>query len=151
MPQTRRTLPRTLGQLALALLNATLLLALALVIAGIVLIGRVQGFAADTAQVAAAALTPGLRARIDAGFDGVTQAMARLDAMEARLATATAAGAAAPQLQALRAELATLTGQVALLNANLTELRATAGGGLRDALRAALTEAAHALDTPATP
>ena len=44
--------------------NGTLLLILAVVVAGIMLIGRVQGFAADTAQAAATAVTPELRTRI---------------------------------------------------------------------------------------
>jgi hypothetical protein len=149
MPRAPRTLPRTLGQLALALLNATLLLALALAIAGIVLIGRVQSFAADTARAAATAIGPDLQLRIDAGLGTVTGALDRLDSLDARLAAAAAAADSlrAQQLQPLRDEVANLTDEVARLNAGLADLRAAADGGLRDTLRRALSEATRSLDT----
>jgi hypothetical protein len=140
-----KTLPRTLGQLALALLNATLLLALAVLVAALVLVSRVQGFATDTARAAATAITPELRARVDSGLDRAAQGLDRLEALQARLAAASADDLDAPQLQALRSEVAALTAQLAELNAGLRDLRASADGGLRAALRDALTDAAATL------
>jgi hypothetical protein len=136
-----------LGQLALALLNATLLLALAVIFAAIVLVTRIENAATDTARAVAAAVTPEFRNRVETGLDRVSQTLARLDGLDAHLAQASATGDAAPQLQALRDDVAALTIEVAELNTGLHELRASAIGGLRNALRDAMTDAAAALDT----
>jgi hypothetical protein len=145
-----RTLGRSLGQLALALLNATLLLSLALAVAGLLLISRLQTFGADTAAAAVAAIGPEVRGRIAGDMDSLRAALDRLGAIETRLvaATETADSAAATELAAIRAELVQLRAQVATLTGGLANLRAAADGGMRAALHRLAAEAERRLATP---
>ena len=110
------TLANRLRALGLALINATLLLALGLVLAAHLLVGRVEALAAS--------LRPD--ARLEARF---AQAATRLDGLEARAAQAEGA--------ALADELAGLRAEVAGLRADLAEAGAAGGVALA---RAALSE-----------
>ncbi len=153
MTKSSGSLARTLGQLALALLNATLLLALALAVAGILLVGRVQNFAADAAAKAVTAIGPEVQARVAGDFATLDQALGRIGTIEARLADISvgADSAAAARLDALGTDVQALTAQLAALNDGIADLRRQGDGTLRAALHDLLAEAASALATPPAP
>lgn len=102
MAETGASVARKLG---MAFLNATLLLALALVISGIVLINKVQNFAGDTA----AALREGIGAEVIEGLSDnlatLERTVARLQALDAELARSDTP----TELTELRDELRQLT------------------------------------------
>ena len=136
MDHSTRTLGTLLRRLGIALLDATLLLALALAIAAIVLLGRVQNFAADTAAVTRGALGPAVTERLGGDLDRLGEAADRLASIDARLAALQAAQAAGtapgePELAALRDELAGLTARFTALNATLDEIRVLGAGSAR--------------------
>jgi hypothetical protein len=136
----RRTLGGTLRDLALALLNATLLLILGIVVAGAILAAQLRGLAHDAAD------------RVEAALGGEAQALAvRLGAAADRLAALEAGLAAGPTdaaAEALRAELAATRAEVAALRADLAALQA----GAPEALAAILDRLRRALATlPAEP
>jgi hypothetical protein len=148
MPE--RTLSSRLGQLALALVNATLVLAVLLVFGLWLLLGRAQGFAADTARAAASAIGIDLEAQ----KDQASATLSRLATVEARLtdaATRAAAGdsAAQTELAALRGEVRALTEAVGRLDATAAALRDQGSAALAGMLRQALlTLAAAPVPTP---
>jgi hypothetical protein len=132
-----------LRQLALALLNATLLLAVLLVFAAWLLLGRVQHFAIDTAT----AIAPDLRARLESQITETQTALTKLrdldDALKTRITTADAATAA--QLQALRGDVQALTAKLTELQFQAAALSQTAPTALRAGLRQTLRDAADLL------
>ena len=131
------TLGRTLRALALALLNATLLLILGIAVALWALAAEVRGIGQDAARAAAEALGPdarALRGRLDA-------ALTRLGTLDDRMVAA--AGDAA-SLSPLHAEVAATREEVAALRAAVERLSATAEAAPAAAatrLRAALAAA----------
>jgi cell division protein FtsB len=148
-----RTLMHRIGQLALALLNATLLLLVLLAICGIILINRVQSIAADTAEAAAAAYGPELRAMVTDDLAKMQTALTRLETIEfkvANLADMTDTAAAA-ELRALREEIGILNAQIADLTTDLDELRAAPSQGVRAALHQILSDLADRLSDPRIP
>jgi hypothetical protein len=119
-----RSFASQLGQLALALVNATLMLAVLLVFGLWLLMGRAQDFAVDTARAAAGALEAGLADRVS----GLDAAMSRLATLEDRLDAAiaragTAEGPAVTELGALRTDLQALTVAVEKLGGAFVALR----------------------------
>lgn len=80
-----KTLGSRLKSLFLALLNATLLLALLLVLGLWLLLGRAQHFAADTAAMAASAAGAELRERAGAQVAVLGGAAKRIKGVETRI------------------------------------------------------------------
>jgi hypothetical protein len=112
-----RTLRLQLGQLALALVNATLLLAVLLVVGLWLLLGRAQDFAADTARAAAVAIGEGAGERIADRVATLDDTLERLGTLEGRVDGAIArAGTtdspAVAELGALRTDVQALTAAV---------------------------------------
>lgn len=147
-----RTFASRLGQLALALLNATLLLGVLLVFGLWLLLGRVQGFAADTARVAAEAVGEGLPAQVR----DASGALSRLSALDARLAEVAASagtgnGPAAAELAALRTEVRGLTDALNRLTASVGDLRGQSGAAMTDMLHQALLDLAGKLGPLTSP
>ncbi|MGJ8544108.1 MAG: hypothetical protein ACSHWZ_01610 [Sulfitobacter sp.] len=91
-------LQKALRQLGLALLNATLMLCLALLIAGFLLLGRMQDLAQGTRAAAAEALAP-QTARLE-------RMTAALEGIEAQVTTGAVAPEMQTQLSSLRVEIA---------------------------------------------
>lgn len=119
-----RSFASQLGQLALSLVNATLMLAVLLVFGLWLLIGRAQDFAVDTARAAAGELQEGLATRVA----GLEAAMSRLATLEDRLDAAiaragTAEGPAVAELGALRTDVRALTAAVEKLAGAFVALR----------------------------
>ena len=145
-----RTFGRTLRQLALALLNATLLLAVLLVFGGWLLIGRVQHFATDTAEAAATALGADLKDEMTGEMATLGATLEDLSMLDARLADAIAKagsgdGAAKAQLTGLRTDVQTLTASVDRLNSTAQALRDNGGAVLTDTLHSFLLDLAGRL------
>lgn len=139
-PMTEVTFAGRLRTLALALLNATLMLAVVLVFGLWLLIGRVQGFAADTAAAAANAIGTDLRERAGAQVTAASGAIERLRGIEARLDTVAARAqgadsAAAAEIAGLRGDVQALTASLDRIGTGLSDLRADGSGSLRAALR----------------
>ncbi len=147
----QRRLKSRLGQLALAVLNATLLLAVLLVFGLWLLFGRVQGFATDTARAAAAAMGETL----DDRANGLAATLDSLSTLDTRISAAIAgAGStdrpALAELSALRADVQGLTAAVGALNAAATGLRAQPVTAISDTLHLILLDLAARLG-PASP
>ena len=145
-----RTFGRTLRKLALALLNATLLLAVLLVFGGWLLIGRVQHFATDTAEAAATALGADLKDEMTGEMATLGATLEDLSMLDARLADAIAKagsgdGAAKAQLTGLRTDVQTLTASVDRLNSTAQALRDNGGAVLTDTLHSFLLDLAGRL------
>ena len=114
MSGTRPTFASRLRDLALALLNATLMLAVLLVFGAWLLLGRVQDFAAETVGAVAETVGSDLRARLDMQAGRVAEALDRVTTLDDRLvetaehlrsAPGTADQAVAAELAGLRADL----------------------------------------------
>jgi len=119
-----RSFASQLDQLALALVNATLLLAVLLVFGLWLLIGRAQDFAVDTARVAAGQFGEGSAERAA----GLNAAVANLATLEERLNAAiaragTAEGPAVAEIGALRTDVRALTASVENLAGAVGALR----------------------------
>jgi hypothetical protein len=119
-----RSFASQLGQMALALVNATLMLAVLLVFGLWLLMGRAQDFAVDTARAAGGELREGLADKVS----GLDAAMSRLATLEDRLNAAiaragTAEGPAVAELGALRTDVQALTVAVEKLAAAFVALR----------------------------
>lgn len=145
-----RTLGQTLRQLGLALLNATLLLAVLLVFGTWLLIGRVQHFAADTAEAAATALGADLKDQMAGQTASLGATLDRLSTLDAQLSDAIArAGsgdsAAVAQLTGLRSDVQTLTVSLDRLNATAQTLRDSGGEVLTQTLHNFLLDLAGRL------
>jgi hypothetical protein len=126
MPQ--RSFRSQLGQLALALLNATLLLAVLLVFSLWLLIGRAQDFAADTAQAAAGVVGSDLGEKVADRAASLDAALANLTTLDTRVGDAvaragTADGPAVAELAALRTDVQALTAAVGGLAESTAALR----------------------------
>ena len=134
-----RSFASQIGQLALALLNATLVLAVLLVFGLWLLLGRAQDFAADTAQAAAGAVGADLGERITERAAALDAALARLATLEARVGEAvaragTADGPAVAELAALRSDVQALTATVGGLAQAATTLRDQPADAVSDLL-----------------
>jgi len=129
---------RTLG---LALLNATLLLAILLVMAAALLVARVQHLA-DTATEAVGAVTDKARTTIAEDIPKVTDTLARLTDLQGRLDAAMVGAdtATAAELAALRGEVQVLTVEVAGLSDSLHRMGANGYQALVNAMRTVLAE-----------
>lgn len=125
-------------KLAMAFLNATLLLVLALVISGIVLINKVQNFAGDTA----AALREGIGAEVIEGLSEslatLERSVSQLQALDAELARSDAP----TELTELRAELRLLTETVRELRLEVETSSAEAAQEFTARMAAAVAAAA---------
>jgi hypothetical protein len=144
-----RTLGSQLGQLALALVNATLLLGVLLVFGLWLLLGRAQDFAADTARAAAGELGERLAERA-AGLD---TAIAELGTLQDRLSAAvarvgSAESPAATELAALRNDVQALTATIERLAAVAVTLRDQPAGAVSEMLRQILQGLAARLGPP---
>jgi Tfp pilus assembly protein PilO len=151
-----RSLGSQLGQMALALVNATLLLAVLLVFGLWLLIGRAQDFATDTARAAAEAVGSEAQGRIAERAASLDEAMTRLASLESRVTEAidrsgTADGPAAAELAGLRTDVQALTAAVAGLTATATALRDAPADAIGAALQQILQDLAARLapDAPA--
>jgi type IV secretory pathway TrbL component len=156
MPQ--RTLKSRLGQLALALLNATLLLAVLLVFGLWLLIGRVQGFTADTARAAAAAMGEELGAPLGERAASLAATLDSLATLDTRIGAAIAGAGSADskavaELGALRSDVQGLTAAVGALNTTATGLRDLPVTAVSDTLHQILLDLAARLgpSSPPTP
>lgn len=130
--------------------NATLLLALLLVLGLWLLLGRAQHFAANTAAMAASAAGAELREKAGAQLAGLGTAAERIKGVEARIDGAmakVAAGdsAAASELQGLRSDVQSLTTTIGSARDTLVSLRSDTTTPLRDALRNLLMDLARRL------
>lgn len=142
-----RTLASRLGQLALALVNATLLLAVALVFGLWLLVGRVQHFAAETASEAARAIGADVTGQLQGEVAGLATTLDNLATLDQRLSAAieragTADGPAVTELTGLRGDVQGLAAAVDRLNDTATALRSGAEGSLRDSLQQMLLDLA---------
>lgn len=149
-----KTFGARLKALFLALLNATLLLALLLVVGLWLLLGRAQDFAADTAAMAASAAGAELREKAGSQLAGLGAAAERIKGIEARIEgtmAKVAAGdsAAAAELQGLSSDVQALSTTIGSARDTLSGLKSDATGSLKDALRQLLTDLAARLG-PAT-
>jgi hypothetical protein len=150
-----RTIGSQLGQLALALVNATLMLAVLLVFGLWLLLGRAQDFATDTARAAAAAIGADLGGAVAGQAASLKATVGRLSTLDDQLRDAAArAGtvdsAAATELAALRGDVQALTEAVGGLNDTATALSETSSAAVADVLRQVLTDLAARLG-PAVP
>ncbi len=145
-----RTFGETLRQLALALLNATLLLAVLLVFGTWLLISRVQHFATETAEAAATALGADLKDQMTGEVATLSATLENLSTLDARLSDVIAkAGngdsAAVAQLTGLRSDVRTLTVSVDQLNSTAHALRDNGGEVLTETLHGFLLDLAGRL------
>lgn len=125
MTRPERTIGRTLGQLGLALLNATLLIALALALVVWQIVARVDALADRTLEVVETRIRP----------DAVALSLGRI---EERLQALDGPGA---DLAPLRDELAGLRAELGALRGALAEWRGQLGQGqLLRALAAAVLD-----------
>ncbi|MBE2275737.1 MAG: hypothetical protein IAE87_05510 [Rhodobacteraceae bacterium] len=145
------TLRSRLRALGLALLNATLLLAVALVFGSVLLIARVQSLAADVTAAVQAGIGPAARAALAAELPELTAAAARLQGVQDRIDAAllrvgTADSAAAAELAGLRRDVQMLAGQVADLSLRLQQMGTEGYQAVIAAMRQVLGEVAARLD-----
>ncbi|QYZ71369.1 hypothetical protein [Neotabrizicola shimadae] len=145
-----RTFGQTFRQLALAMLNATLLLAVLLVFGTWLLIGRVQHFATDTAEAAATALGADLKGQMTGEVATLSATLENLSTLDARLSdviakAGTGDSAAVAQLTGLRTDVQTLTASVDKLNGTAKALRDNGGEVLTETLHGFLLELAERL------
>jgi hypothetical protein len=123
-----RSLGSQLGQMALALLNATLVLAVLLVFGLWLLLGRAQDFATDTARAAVGVVGDDLGERLAERAAALDAALASLATLESRVDAAlaragTADGPAVAELGALRRDIQALTASVSRLSEAAVALR----------------------------
>lgn len=136
--------------LALALLNATLLLAVLLVFGLWLLIGRVQTLAADTAAAAATAIGSDLKGRLSTEIDGLNAALTRIGGLEGRIGetvtrACSADGAAVAELAALRGEVQVLNGNIAAVRTGIDQITGQTTEAFRAMLRNGLIDLANRL------
>lgn len=123
MTEARVSFASRLRDLALALLNATLMLAVLLVFGAWLLLGRVQDFAAETVGAVAETVGGDLRTRLDTQTTRVSDALARVSTLEDRMGDATQRLTTAPAAAdpATAQELAQLRDAVQALNGTLAD------------------------------
>jgi hypothetical protein len=122
-----RTLGSQLGQVALALVNATLMLVVLVVFGLWLLLGRAQDFAADTARAAVGVVGSDLGGKVAERAASLDAALAGLTTLEARMGEAIArAGTtdspAVTELGALRTDVQALTAAVGGLAQSVSAL-----------------------------
>ncbi len=144
------TLTSRLKGLFVALLNATLLLAVLLVFGLWLLLGRAQDFATDTAALAASAAGASIRENAVAQIGGLGAAAERLKSVQTRIdgaLTKVAAGdsAAAAELQGLRSDVQALNVTIGSARDAFLSMTADATGSLKDAVRQLLIDLAARL------
>lgn len=124
MTENRATFASRLRDLALALLNATLMLAVLLVFGAWLLLGRVQTFTAETVGAVAENVGDDLRTRLESQTTRVSDALERVATFDDRLTEVANRVIDAPAAadQAAAAELARLRDDVTTLNATLNAL-----------------------------
>jgi hypothetical protein len=154
MPQ--RSFRSQLGQLALALLNATLLLAVLLVFGLWLLIGRAQDFAADTARAAAGVVGSDLGEQVAERAASLDAALANLTTLDTRVGDAitragTADGPAVAELAALRTDVQALTVAVGGLAESTAALRDQPAEAVSDFISQILQGLATRLGPPQLP
>jgi hypothetical protein len=154
MPQ--RSFRSQLGQLALALLNATLLLAVLLVFGLWLLIGRAQDFAANTARAAAGAVGSDLSEKVAERAASLDAALANLTTLDTRVGDAiaragTADGPAVAELAALRTDVQALTATVGGLAESTAALHHEPAEAVSDFISQILQSLATRLGPPQLP
>jgi hypothetical protein len=151
-----RTLGSQLGQMALALVNATLMLAVLVVFGLWLLLGRAQDFAADTARAAVGVTGSDLGEKVAERAASLDAALAGLTTLEARVSEAIArAGTtdspAVTELVALRTDVQALTAAVSGLGKGLSALRDLQAEAATDVLSRILQDLATRLGPPQPP
>jgi prophage DNA circulation protein len=145
-----------LGQMALALVNATLMLAVLLIFGLWLLLGRAQDFAADTARAAAGVVGSELGEKVAERAASLDAALANLTTLEARLGDAiaragTADGPAVTELAALRTDIRALTSAVDGLAKSTDALRDHPAEAVSDLFSQILQGLATRLGPPQLP
>jgi hypothetical protein len=145
----RPTLLSRLKTLGLALVNATMMLAIILVVLTLLLVARVQTLA-DTATGALGSAAENLRENVVANLPKISETAQRLQALDARLDKLAQGGladtATAAEIAELRTEVRVLTGQVAGLTLTLQQVGRDGYQALIAAMRTVLTEATARID-----
>lgn len=154
MPQ--RSLRSQLGQLALALLNATLLLVVLLVFGLWLLIGRAQDFAANTVGAAAGVVGADLGEQLAGRAAVLDDAIASIATLEGRIDAAIAKagtneGPVLTELGALRTEVQALTTAVGGLANTASALRDRPADAVSGLLHQILQSLATRLGPPQPP
>jgi hypothetical protein len=154
MPQ--RSFRSQLGQLALAVLNATLLLAVLLVFGLWLLIGRAQDFAADTARAAAGVVGSDIGEKVAERAATLDAALANLTTLDTRVGNAiaragTVDGPAVAELAALRTDVQALTAAVGGLADSTDALRDQPAEAVSALLHQILQSLATRLGPPQLP
>jgi hypothetical protein len=153
---SQRSLGSQLGQLALALLNATLLLAILLVFGLWLLLGRVQDFAADTARAAVGVAGSDLGEKVAERAASLDAALASLTTLNTRVGDAiaragTSDGPATTELAALRIDVQALTAAVGGLAEGTAALRDQPAEAVSDFISQILQSLATRLGPPQPP
>jgi hypothetical protein len=153
---SQRSFRSQLGQLALALLNATLLLAVLLVFGLWLLIGQAQDFAADTARATAGVVGSDLGEKVAERAASLDAALANLAALDTRVGDAvaragTSDGPAVAELAALRTDVQALTSAVGELAESTAALRDQPAEAVSDFVSQILQSLATRLGPPQLP
>ena len=153
---SQRSFLSQLGQLALALVNATLMLAVLLVFGLWLLLASARDFAADTARTAAGVVGPNLGAQVAKRAASLDTALANLIALEAGVNDAiaragTADGPAVAELAALRTDIQALTTVVGGLAEGTAALRNQPTEAASDVISQILHGLADRLGPPQQP
>lgn len=153
---SQRSFRAQLGQLAVALVNATLMLAVLLVFGLWLLLGRAQDFAADTARAAAGVVGSDLAGKVAERAASLDAALANLTTLEARVGEAiaragTADSPAVTELVALRTDVQALTAAVNSLAEGTSALRDQPAEVVSDLLSQILQGLAARLGPPQSP
>jgi hypothetical protein len=153
---SQRSFRSQLGQLALALVNATLMLAVLLVFGLWLLVGRVQTFAAETAQAAAGAVGSDLGKQLADRAESLDAALAGLATLDTRVGDAiaragTADGPAVAELAGLRTDVQALTTTVNSLAQSTAAMREQPAEAVSDLLSQILQGLAARLGPPQPP
>jgi hypothetical protein len=151
-----RSLRSQIGQLALAFLNATLLLSVLLVFGLWLLIGRAQDFAANTVEAAAGVVGANLGDRMAERAAGLDTALAQIGTLESRVEAAiaragTSEGPVVAELVALRTDVKALTTAVSGLAETAATLRDRPADAVSGLLHQILQGLATRLGPPQPP
>jgi hypothetical protein len=151
-----RTMGSQLGQMALALVNATLMLAVIMIFGLWLLLGRAQDFAADTARAAAGVVGSELGEKVAERAASLDAALANLTTLEARVGDAIARagradGPAVTELAALRTDIQALTSAVGGLAKSTDALRDYPAQAVSDLFSQILQGLATRLGPPQPP
>jgi hypothetical protein len=144
---TETTFPSRLRQLALALLNATLMLAVLLVFGVWLLVGRVQDLATGTVAAAAEKVGTDVQARLVQQARDITDTIENVKGIDGRIDATLAKvqnvdSAAATELKGLRSDVQLLTTTLGGIRTDIAGLRADTAGTLRAAFQQLLIDLA---------